>query len=175
VDALLTVGVGLGAALLAALATGGVELAISVRDRRLRRRVAAMSVLGDAAVAEAAFRLLVERRQWWSHDFGPALASWAQHRDDFAADVRIADWAAVDGFYSNLARSAAMARPPGEPATDGDVSVAEATAKMAAEAWETALGAVDVSDRERLRSWSASSSPRDSEAQTKAISATDCS
>jgi hypothetical protein len=148
VDAWLTIGVGLGSALLGALATGGVQAALSVRDGRLRRRVAAMSVLGDTAVAEAAFRLLIERREWWTHDFGPALASWERHRDDFAADVRLADWAAVDGFYSNLARSAAMARP-GEPATDGDLRVAESTAAMATEAWETALRSIDAGDKEK--------------------------
>jgi hypothetical protein len=107
-----------------------------------------MSVLGDTAVAEAAFRLLIERHEWWTHDFGPALASWERHRDDFAADVRLADWAAVDGFYSNLARSAAMARP-GEPATDGDLRVAESTAAMAAVAWETALRSIDAGDQEK--------------------------
>jgi hypothetical protein len=148
VDPWLTIGVGLGSALLGALFAGGVQVALSVREGRLRRRVAAMSVLGDSAVAEAAFRLLTERREWWTHDFGPALASWERHRDDFAADVGLADWAAVDGFYSNLARSAAMARP-GEPTTEGDVRVAESTAAMAAEAWETALRSIDASDEEK--------------------------
>lgn len=121
---------------------------LSVKNRKPRRKIAAMSVLGDAAVAEAAFRLLIERREWFGHDFAPALASWERHRDDFAADVRLADWAAVDGFYSNLARSAAMARP-GEPAADGDVTVAEATAPMAAEAWGVALDAIEASDAEK--------------------------
>lgn len=147
-DAWLTVGVGLGSALLGALAAGGVQVVLSVRDRRLRRRVAAMSVLGDVAVAEAAFQLLAERREWFRHDFGTALASWERRRDDFAADVRLADWASVDAFYSNLARSAAMARP-GEPATEGDVTVAEATSGMAAEAWDTALRSIDATDEEK--------------------------
>lgn len=140
-DAWLTVGVGLGSALLGALAAGAVQVALSVKDRRRRRKVAAMAVLGDIAVAEAAFGLLIERRVWFRHDFAPALAAWERHRADFAADVRIADWAAVDGFYSNLARSAAMARPH-EQATDGDVGVAETVVKMAGEAWKVALRAV---------------------------------
>jgi hypothetical protein len=35
-----------------------------------------------------------------------------------SADVGLAAWAVVDGFYSNLARSVAMARPAGH---GGDV------------------------------------------------------
>jgi hypothetical protein len=104
-------------------------------------------VLGDIAVTEAAFRLLSERGEWFDHDFGPALASWERHRAAFAADVSVADWATVDGFYSNLARSAAMARPH-QPATNGDLRVANSVVRMAGEAWRVALSKVDASEAE---------------------------
>jgi hypothetical protein len=38
-----TIGVGLGSAILAALATGAVEIYLSIKDRRLGRKVAAMA------------------------------------------------------------------------------------------------------------------------------------
>jgi hypothetical protein len=135
-------------AIFGALAAGGVEIGLKVWDRRTRRRVAARSILGDIAVAEAAFRLLVERREWFRHNFDPALAAWERVRADFSAAVSVADWAQVDAFYSNLARTAALARPH-EPATDGDISVAEAQIEYAEEAWAVAVRHVGGSEAER--------------------------
>jgi hypothetical protein len=136
--ALLLLGVIFGA-----LAAGGVEIGLKVWDRQTRRRVAARSILGDIAVAEAAFGLLLERKQWFRHDFDPALATWDRVRGDFSTAVSIADWAQVDAFYRNLARSAALARPH-ESATDGDLSVAEAQTQ----AMPTSCGrALRVSER----------------------------
>lgn len=60
-----TIAVAVGAALFGALATGGVQVALALWDRRSKTRVAAMAVLGDIAVAEKAFKLVVETRRWW--------------------------------------------------------------------------------------------------------------
>ena len=124
-DAWATVAVGLGSALLGALAAGGVQAALAVWDHRTRRKVAARAFVGDITIARTAFELLVERRVWFRHDFCPALATWAEYRGDFIGSVSLGDWAEVDAFYSDLARSAAMVRP-GQAATDRDVAVAEA-------------------------------------------------
>jgi hypothetical protein len=126
-------------ALLGALGTGAVRVGLEIWDRRIRRRVASRSILGDITVAEAAFKLLIERREWFRHDFGPALATWERVRGDFAGSVSVADWAEVDGFYSNLFRTAAMARPD-EPATENDIKVAESLIEYAAKAWKVAIG-----------------------------------
>jgi pimeloyl-ACP methyl ester carboxylesterase len=148
VDAWTTVAISLGSAVLGAFAAGAAQIYLDLRDRRIRRKVAAMIVLGDIAVAEAAFELLIERKEWFRHDFGPALATWEKVRGDFAAAVEVADWAEVDAFYSNLARTAAMARPL-EPATESDLSVAASQADYAASAWAVAIRYVEATEAER--------------------------
>jgi hypothetical protein len=135
-------------ALLGAFATGAVRVGLEIWDRRTRRRIAARSVLGDIAVAEAAFKLLIERREWFRHDFGPALATWEKVRGDFAGSVSVADWAEVDSFYSNLFRTAAMARPH-ESARENDINAAEALIEYAEKAWKVAIGHVGGSKAER--------------------------
>lgn len=110
--------------LVGALATGGLQVAMRFWELRLAARVAARIVQGDAYVAGAAFQLLDESKEWFRLDFDPALRTWAEHRTDLAAILSSPDWARVGSFYSNLERSAAMAREPGEPATEGDLKVA---------------------------------------------------
>lgn len=142
--------IALSSALLGAAAAGGFSVLLKLWERRTRRRVAAMVVLGDISVAEAAFALLIERREWFRHDFGPAISTWSEYRADFAAGVEIWEWAAVDAFYSNLLRSSAIARP-GEAATDADIRVAEAMIEYAKEAWAVAIDRVASSKAERKR------------------------
>jgi hypothetical protein len=67
---------------------------------------------------------------------------------DFSTAVSVADWAQVDAFYSNLARSAALARPH-ESATDGDLSVAEAQIEYAKEAWTVAVRHIGGTEKDR--------------------------
>jgi hypothetical protein len=81
--------IALSSAFIGASAAGGFSVVLELWDRRTRRRVAAMIVLGDISVAEAAFGLLVERRAWFDHDFDLALSTWVEHRADFAAAVEI--------------------------------------------------------------------------------------
>jgi hypothetical protein len=47
-----------------------------------------------------------------------ALATWREHRPDFAAGVKPWDFVIVDAFYSNLERTVALFQPR-QPATDG--------------------------------------------------------
>ncbi len=124
-DAGAAIAIGLGSALLGALAAGLIQVLLALWERSTRSRVAARVVLGDIYVAEKAFELVIERKEWWtrSPDFDRAAATWAEHRADFAAVVSTADWADVDAFYNNLGRSAALWRP-GEPATPADLRVA---------------------------------------------------
>lgn len=59
-----TILIGLVAALLGALATGAIQVGMAFWDRRVRRRAAAMVVLGDIAVVEKAFALMIDRGRW---------------------------------------------------------------------------------------------------------------
>ncbi len=128
----------IGAALLGAIVAGTIQAALAYWDRRIKGRVAAMAVLGDAALTEGIFKLLAEHRSWFSYDFGPALETWIEYRGDFATTAKVWDWALVDSFYSNLARSAAIARP-GEPVNAADLRVGEEQIRYAGMAFETAF------------------------------------
>jgi hypothetical protein len=143
------VAVGLGSALLGALITGLFQVMMWSSDRAARRRIAARSVIGDIYVTEAAFKLLLERDEWFSFDFGPMLGTWVDHRDDLARAVSMADWAEVDAFYSNLARTSALAKPFEKP-TDGDRTAAEAQVAYAERAQKVVARQVT---RWGLRGW----------------------
>jgi hypothetical protein len=89
-------------------------------------------------VAEAAFNIVIERKQWPDLlDFGPALQTWREFRADLASGVSALEWTRVGAFYSNLERSARMVRH-GEPATDGDLKVAAMQVSYAEQAREVA-------------------------------------
>jgi hypothetical protein len=58
---------------------------------------------------------------------------------DFAESFSAADLTEVDGFYSNLIRTAAMARPH-KPANENDIKAAESLIEYAVRAWKVAIG-----------------------------------
>jgi hypothetical protein len=113
------------AALFGAIAAGGIDTVVSWRQRTLQRKVAARLILGDLYVLEAAIDVVLERRQWpdpGRFDFGAPVQTWRENREAFAAAVKAWEWAVVDGVYSNLARTAPMARP-GERINETDAGV----------------------------------------------------
>jgi hypothetical protein len=143
-----TFAVGVGGIVVGALMSGAVQLGVEALAEKKRRRVASRMIQGDIYVAEAVFELMLDKKRWPPFDFDPALRTWAEHRATFAESVTIADWADVDAFYSNLTRTAAMARP-GESVTNGDLVLARAQIKYAKGAGEVATKYVAKSEKEQ--------------------------
>lgn len=113
------------ALLLLGAAVGGAAAAVETwRDRQVRRRVAARLILGDMYVVEAALDLVSKKTRWVDRPQSLTAASetWRAQREAFAAGTNAAEWAIVDGWFNNLARTLPMVRP-GQPATTDDVDV----------------------------------------------------
>jgi hypothetical protein len=63
------------------------------------------------------------RRQWpQRYDFMDPLTVWRETRESLASAVKPWQWMLVDGLFSDLRRTAPMARP-GETTTDSDLEV----------------------------------------------------
>src|SRR6185295_11080969 len=100
-------------------------------DKKQKQRVAARVILGDIAVSEEVFKLLIEREEWSPlTEFGPTLEAWREYRADFAGMTTAIEWAQVGAFYSNLERSARMVRP-GQSCAEADLRVAASMVKYA--------------------------------------------
>jgi hypothetical protein len=119
------IAIAVGGVIVGAIGAGLIQVLMRLWELRIGARVAARLVLGNAYVAEKIFELLQERKSWSGFDFSASIQTWAEHRKDFAAAVSMADWADVDAFYDNLARTAAMDRPAGLLATPSDLDVAK--------------------------------------------------
>jgi hypothetical protein len=132
VDSAITVGVGLASAVVGALAAGGVQIWQAAKERKRRRKIAALVVVRDIMVGEKAFRDLAQKRRWWDQEnrFDQALETWREHRGDLAAEVEFWEFAIVDAFYGSLAEMSAIAHP-GCPTSTQDVSSADEHASRA--------------------------------------------
>jgi hypothetical protein len=126
-------------AVVGALATGGVAAYVALLDRRVRRKVAARVVLGDPYVLEAATDVILEHDRWPDRlDLDAPLETWREQREPLAAAVEAWEWALVDGLFSNLHRTAPMARL-GEQLTPADRTVLKSVQTMIPRAREIVL------------------------------------
>jgi hypothetical protein len=122
-EAMSDVALAIIAALVGAASTGATDVVVDWRLRLVQRKVAARLILGDLYVLDGAIELVFERKQWPDRfDFAAPVETWRETRDRFAAEVKGWEWAVVDGAYSNLARTAPMARP-GEQINEVDANV----------------------------------------------------
>lgn len=136
-------------AVIGAAATGGVQSWDAWRTRRLRRMVAARVIQGDLYVAEAMLEIVFRSKRWPDRlDLDPPIATWRQHRADFAAGVKAWEWARVDSFYSSLYRTSLMVRI-GEPCTEGDLVVVAELLEAAGSARQIVTPHAVPTERER--------------------------
>jgi hypothetical protein len=147
------IAIAVGGVIVGAVGTGLIQVLMGLWELRIGARVAARLVLGNAYVTEKIFELLQEYKSWSGYDFSPSIQTWAEHRKDFAAAVSMADWADVDAFYDNLARTAAMDRPAGMPATNSDLDLAKQMVAYAEAARKVAIEHVPKGFKIWLPSW----------------------
>ena len=106
-----------------AVATGGVTLFTSWRERQNSRTVAARLILGDLYVLEAMAELVLKYERWPDRlDLESPLQTWREARGAFAGDVEAWEWALVDSVFSNLHRNSLMVQL-GESVSDRALAV----------------------------------------------------
>lgn len=148
-----------GLLLLGGLVTGGGALLVArletKRATQTEIKVAARVILGDLYVMEGACEVLLSTKIWpdrmdLNASFTQMLESWAAERAAFARGARAAEWARVDGVYSNGSRTFRRA-DPGEQCSPNDLASLEALEQMLPRAKEIVLlRAADEKERDAL-------------------------
>jgi hypothetical protein len=95
------------AALIGALATGGVRLVLDLLNVQRRRRVAARILMGDLYLLEQLIPHVLRIGRWpdWDPDVKAALGRWEEVRNDLATGPSAEQWGKVDRVYGQLART----------------------------------------------------------------------
>ncbi|HEY4809626.1 MAG TPA: hypothetical protein VIH71_01085 [Solirubrobacteraceae bacterium] len=96
-------------AIVGALSTGGASWYAELRDRRLKRKVAARLILGDLYLAEGGADEVLRVGSWANIEWGDPIETWRESREPFAASVDAWEWTAVDNAFRILGRIGARA------------------------------------------------------------------
>lgn len=96
-------------AIVGALSTGGASWYAELRDRRLKRKVAARLILGDLYLAEGGADEVLRVGSWANIEWGDPVETWRESREPFAASVDAWEWTAVDNAFRILGRVGARA------------------------------------------------------------------
>ncbi len=75
-----------------------------LRDRRLKRKVAARLILGDLYLAEGGADEVLRVGSWTNIEWGDPIETWRESREPFAASVDAWEWTAVDNAFRILGR-----------------------------------------------------------------------
>jgi hypothetical protein len=91
-------------AIVGALSTGGASMFAELRDRRLKRKVAARLILGDLYLAEGGADEVLRVGSWADIEWGDPIETWRESREPFAASVDAWEWTVVDNAFRILGR-----------------------------------------------------------------------